>query len=80
MKPWDRDQTLVALNLYCKIPFNLVSSKHTEIVRIVKILDRFTNSVKMKIGNFGSFDDNHKRKDIVDPDLHYTWNCEVKVE
>lgn len=34
----------------------------------------------MKIGNFGSFDDNHKRKDIVDPDLHYTWNCEVKVE
>jgi len=46
MKPWDRDQTLVALNLYCKIPFNLVSSKHTEIVRIVKILDRFTNSVK----------------------------------
>ena len=28
MKPWDRDQTLVELNLYCKISFNLVSSKH----------------------------------------------------
>jgi putative restriction endonuclease len=65
MKLWDRDQTMVALNIYCKIPFNLVSSKHPEIVQIAKILDRSPNSVKMKIGNFGSFDENLKRKGIV---------------
>lgn len=62
---WTREQTIVALNLYCKIPFNRVSSNHPDIIRIAKIIDRSTNSVKMKIGNFGSFDPELKRKGIV---------------
>lgn len=62
---WTREQTIVALNLYCKIPFNRVSSKHPDIIRISKIIGRTPNSVKMKIGNFGSFDPELKRKGIV---------------
>ena len=46
---WTREQTIVALNLYCKIPFNRVSSNHPDIIRIAKIIDRSPNSVKMKI-------------------------------
>jgi putative restriction endonuclease len=53
---WTREQIIVALNLYCKIPFNKVSSSHPDILRISKIIGRSANSVKMKIGNFGSFD------------------------
>jgi putative restriction endonuclease len=62
---WTREQTIVALNLYCKIPFNRVSSNHPDIIRIAKIIGRSPNSVKMKIGNFGSFDPELKMRGIV---------------
>ncbi len=62
---WTRDQTIVAFNLYCKIPFNKVTSRHPEIQRIAKIIGRSVNSVKMKIGNFGSFDPELRRRGIV---------------
>lgn len=62
---WTREQTIVACNLYCKIPFNKVSSTHPDIIRIAKIIGRNANSVKMKIGNFGSFDPELKKRGIV---------------
>lgn len=62
---WTKEQTIVALNLYCKIPFNRVSSNHPDIIRIAKIIGRTPNSVKMKIGNFGSFDPELKKRGIV---------------
>jgi putative restriction endonuclease len=62
---WTKEQTIVALNLYCKIQFNKVSSTHPDIIRIAKVIGRSPNSVKMKIGNFGSFDPELKRKGIV---------------
>jgi len=62
---WTREQTIVALNLYCKIPFNRVASKHPDIMEVAKIIGRSPNAVKMKIGNFGSFDPELKRRGIV---------------
>jgi len=62
---WTKNQAIVALNLYCKIPFNRVTSTHPEIIRIAKIIGRSANSLKMKIGNFGSFDPELKRRGIV---------------
>jgi len=62
---WTREQTIVALNLYCKIPFNRVSSNHPDIIRIANTIGRTPNSVKMKIGNFGSFDPELKIRGIV---------------
>lgn len=62
---WTREQTIVVFNLYCKIPFNRVSSTHPDIVRFAKIIGRSANSVKMKIGNFGSFDPELKKRGIV---------------
>ncbi len=62
---WTREQTIIALNFYCKIPFNRVSSTHPDILWIAKIIGRSANSVKMKIGNFGSFDPELKKRGIV---------------
>jgi len=62
---WTREQTIVAFNLYCKIPFQKASSTNPDIVRIARIIGRSPNSVKMKIGNFGSFDPELKKKGIV---------------
>mgnify|MGYP001566289581 CR=1 FL=1 len=62
---WTREQTIVAFNLYCKIPFNRVTSSHPEIIKVARIIGRSVNSVKMKIGNFGSFDPELKKRGIV---------------
>lgn len=62
---WTKEQTIVAFNLYCKIPFQKASSTNPDIIRIAKIIGRSPNSVKMKIGNFGSFDPELKKKGIV---------------
>lgn len=62
---WTREQTIIAFNLYCKIPFNRVTSSHPEIIKIAKIIGRSVNSIKMKIGNFGSFDLELKKRGIV---------------
>jgi len=62
---WTREQTIVAFNLYCKIPFNRVTSSHPEIIKVANEIGRSVNSVKMKIGNFGSFDPELKKRGIV---------------
>lgn len=62
---WTREQTIVAFNLYCKIPFQKASSGNPDIIKIARIIGRSSNSVKMKIGNFGSFDPELKKKGIV---------------
>ena len=62
---WTREQTIIVFNLYCKIPFQRASSTHPDIVKISKIIGRSPNSVKMKIGNFGSFDPELKKHGIV---------------
>src|SRR3989338_8948619 len=62
---WTREQTIIAFNLYCKIPFNRVTSSHPEIIKVAQAIGRSVNSVKMKIGNFGSFDPELKQRGIV---------------
>jgi putative restriction endonuclease len=62
---WTREQTIIVFNLYCKIPFQKASSNNPDIIKIAKIIGRSPNSVKMKIGNFGSFDPELKKKGIV---------------
>ena len=62
---WTKEQTIIVFNLYCKIPFQKASSTNPDIVKIAKVIGRSPNSVKMKIGNFGSFDPELKKKGIV---------------
>lgn len=62
---WTKEQTIVALNLYCKIPFNRVTSSHPEIIKIANIIGRSPSAVSMKIGNLGSFDPELRNRGIV---------------
>lgn len=62
---WTKEQTIIVFNLYCKIPFQKASSTNPDIVRTAKIIGRSPSSVKMKIGNFGSFDPELRKKGIV---------------
>jgi putative restriction endonuclease len=61
---WTREQTIVALKTYFCVPFNKVNSSNEEIIRIAKIIGRGINSVKKKIGNFGSLDPDLAKRGI----------------
>lgn len=65
MANWTREQTIIALSVYCKIPFNKASNTNPEIVEASRLIGRSPASVKMKVGNFGSFDPDLKARGIV---------------
>lgn len=62
---WTREQTIVALSVYCKIPFNKATNNNPEIVKAAQLIGRTPVAVKMKVGNFGSFDPELKKRGIV---------------
>ena len=65
MNNWTREEEIVVFDLYCKIPFKKSSKTHPDVIRIANIIGRTPSSVNMKIGNFGSFDENLKQQGIV---------------
>jgi len=62
---WTREQTIVALRTYFIVPFNKANNSNQEIISTSKIIGRGINSVKMKIGNFGSLDPELAKRGIV---------------
>lgn len=65
MANWTREETIVALNVYCKIPFKNSSSRHPLIQEYSKLLGRTPAALNLKIGNLGSFDPVLRAKGIV---------------
>ena len=63
-RKWTRDETILAFYLYRQIPFKEAKDSHPDVRRLAKLVDRTPSSVKMKIGNFGSFDPELKRQGI----------------
>jgi putative restriction endonuclease len=62
---WTREETIVAFNVYCKIPFKSSSKTNPYIIKYAKIIGRSPSSLNMKIGNFGRLDPELKKKGIV---------------
>jgi putative restriction endonuclease len=61
---WTREELLVVLNFYFKIPFGKVSSKQPAVVDLAKKLSRTPGSISMKVGNFASFDPAHQIRGV----------------
>lgn len=55
-KPWTREETLLALNLYCRISFGQQHSKNSEVIKLATAINRTPGSVAMKLNNFTSID------------------------
>jgi putative restriction endonuclease len=61
---WTRDETIVAFNLYCKIPFKEVTKTNSLILKFAPILRRTPSALNMKIGNLASLDPELKKRGI----------------
>ena len=62
---WTREETIIAFNVYCKIPFKDSSMNHPMIVKYAKIIGRTPSALNMKVGNLGRLDPKLKEKGIV---------------
>jgi putative restriction endonuclease len=54
--PWTRDELVLALYLYCQIPFAKTKANNPEVIRLARVIGRTPASVARKLGNFGAFD------------------------
>lgn len=55
-QPWTERESVLALNLYCQIPFAKTKAQTPAVRTLAAHLGRTPASVARKLGNFGSFD------------------------
>jgi putative restriction endonuclease len=53
---WTKEQLILAINLYSKIPFGSMHSRNKEVVDLSTVIDRSPSAIARKLGNFASFD------------------------
>ena len=53
---WTREEQILALYLYCQIPFKKTKANNPEVIKLANLLGRTPSSVARKLGNFGAFD------------------------
>lgn len=61
---WQREELLLALNLYCRLPFGQYHNRNPEIIKLAGFIRRTPNAVAMKLSNFASFDPYHQLRGI----------------
>lgn len=62
---WTREETIVAFNVYCKIPFKSSSKNNPIIIKYANLIGRSPSALNMKVGNFGRLDPELKRQGVV---------------
>lgn len=61
---WQREELLLALNVYCRLPFGQYHNRNPEIIKLADLIGRTPNAVAMKLSNFASFDPYHQARGI----------------
>ena len=61
---WNRDELLLAMNLYCRTPFGRMDKRNPEIIALATALGRTPSSVGMKLCNLASLDPNERARGI----------------
>ncbi|WP_416866903.1 MAG: HNH endonuclease [Imperialibacter sp.] len=61
---WTREELIVALNLYLKLPFGKLHTGTPEIVALAQLIGRSVNSVAIRLNNFAHVDPFHQERGI----------------
>lgn len=63
-KLWTREELILAINLYCKLPFGKMHKTNPFVIELAELIDRTPSSITLKLGNFASFDPTLKARGI----------------
>lgn len=61
---WTREESVLAFDLYCRIPFKKTKANNPEVIALAQALQRTPASVARRLGNLGAFDPELKKQDI----------------
>ena len=61
---WTRDEMILVLNLYLKLPFGKMDRRNPEVIRLAGIIGRTANAVALRLVNFASYDPQLKQRGI----------------
>jgi predicted restriction endonuclease len=61
---WTREELLLALNLYYKIPFGQFNQRSPKVIELAKLIGRTPSSVAMQLSNFAGLDPYHQNRGI----------------
>jgi putative restriction endonuclease len=61
---WSREELILAINLYCKLPFGRIHHRNPEIVALAELIGRTPSSVAFKLSNFASLDPSLQQRGI----------------
>jgi len=63
-KNWKRQELILAINLYFKIPFGKIHYRNPQIIKLAKLLGRTPSAVSWKLVNFASLDPSLKKRGV----------------
>lgn len=61
---WTKEQSILALYLYCQMPFGQIHSTHNQIIEMAKLIGRSPNALTMKMCNFARFDPELQKRGV----------------
>jgi hypothetical protein len=61
---WNRQESILAFELYCRIPFKKTKANNPAVIQLATALGRTPASVARKLGNFGALDQTLQRMNI----------------
>lgn len=63
-KLWTRDELILAINLYCKLPFGRLHQNNPSIIELADLIGRTPGAVAFKLVNFASLDHSLRARGI----------------
>lgn len=61
---WSREETILAFDLYCKVPFSKISKTNPDIIELADLLGRTPSSVGLKMANLAHFDKELRARNV----------------
>lgn len=61
---WTEQELLIAMNLYCRLPFGQCNSRNKLINEVASKMDRTAGSISRKLGNIASLDPRHQARGV----------------
>lgn len=61
---WNREETILAFDLYCRIPFGKISQSNPDIIELAALLGRTPGSVALKMHNLAHYDPKLQERNV----------------
>lgn len=61
---WSREETILAFDLYCKIPFGQIHHTNPKVIQLASLIGRTPSSVSMKMCNLAAHDSAHQQRGV----------------